>query len=158
MDIHWIIHLNCLSSKHTHAHCWWTINDTFMPATRKKSFPVDVCVCVCASLWSTEEERNGKKRRAGEKRKSRSRTKRWESALKQTPQSFSTNCDQMSFSQRRTSRKKNLISIVFETNIIKQTSGVTLKFTVKTNKFTQTGTTTAILPLTFNIGLSMCAH
>jgi len=38
-----------------------------------------------------------------------------------------------------------MITIVFETNIIKQTSGVTIELTVKMNKFTQTVTTTAIL-------------
>lgn len=50
--------------------------------------------------------------------------------------SFSTNCDQMSFFD-----KKNLISIVLETNIIKQSSVLSsVNFTVKTNKFTQTVT------------------
>ncbi len=50
-----------------------------------------------------------------------------------------------------------MISIVFETNIIKQTSGVTKELTVKMNKFTQTVTTTTILLLTFNISLSIYA-
>ena len=81
-------------------------------------------VCVCASLLSTDKEKRKKerkKRRAGEKRKVKKQNKKMRKRIEANIQSFSTNCDQMSFFVRKEKEEKNMISIVFETNIIKQT-------------------------------------
>lgn len=128
-----------------------------MPAKKKKSFPVCVCIIII------HRSRKRKKRKDGQvKKKVKKQNKKMRKRSEANIQSFSTNCDQMSFFEKRKRERKNMISIVFETNIIKQTSGVTIELTVKMNKFTQTVTrttsTTTILFLTFNISLSICAH
>lgn len=131
---------------------------------KKKSFPVYV-----HHYYPPLEEVKGKKEKAAgrwKKGKSRSRTKRWESALKQTYNRFSTNCDQMSFFDKKGAKgakKKNKISIVFETNIIKQTSGVTMRCSVRSEQIYTDGDDydrpfSLSLSPTFNISLNIRAH
>ena len=107
-----------------------------------------MCIVIIHGRRKNEKRQAGERKEDEErkKRKVKKQNKKMRKRIEANIQSFSTNCDQMSFfwqkEEGKREEKKNKISIGFETNIIKENSGVTtVEFTVKMNKFTQTGTT-----------------
>lgn len=121
-----------------------------MPA-KKKSFPVYVCAYVHHYYPPLKKKKERKKEKTGRWKKESQEAEQkdekahWSKHYNRS-QLIATKC--LFFWKKKwewEKGKENMITIVFETNIIKQTSGVTIELTVKMNKFTQTVTTTAIL-------------
>ncbi len=131
----------------------------FYAGKKKEEFS---CVCVCASLLSTDEKRKKrKKEKTGrwKKKKVKKQNKEMRKRIEANIQSFSTNCDQMSFFWKKKRGKKNMISIVFETNIIKQTSGCHHWVDCENEQiYTDGDDYHNSFFLTFNISLNICAH
>jgi hypothetical protein len=129
---------------------------------RQKKRRVFLCMCIIIiHRWRKREKKGRKKRRAGEKKgKSRSRTKRWESALKQTynrSQLIATKC--LFFDKKkREGKKTRYLSFSRQTSSSKLQVSPLSWLWKWTNLHRRWRLRQVFFSLTFNISLNICAH